>query len=168
MRLALLFLLAGCTTTYEFDPIDVGKDDQRQLRALSSQQIVRAYFADLVGRAPQVYTFVVEDAQGKEQNRFPVDEQERLVDVLDSLGDSAPLRDLLAQGLLDSGQQSLPEKTAVSKPDEFISSQFRKYLGREPSPYELASFVSEWKSDAAVGPKTIVRALVGSREYLSY
>jgi hypothetical protein len=167
--LLLVLALSACGgPVYEFDPIAAGKDDMRQPRALSSTQFVRAIYSDIVGRAPAVYTFVVEDANGAEQNRFTIDEQQQLVDVLDSIGDAAPLRDLLAQGLLDSGQSSWPDKSAVSKPEDWISSQFRRFLGREASPYELRAFVDAWKNDPYTGPQTIVRALVGSREYLSY
>ena len=56
---------------------------------------------------------------------------------------------------------------ATEIPRAFIREQFRKLLGREPNPYELSAFATEWESDAAVGPKAIIRAIVGSREYQS-
>ena len=40
-------------------------------------------------------------------------------------------------------------------------------LGREPNAYELEVFVAEWTSEPAVGPRTIIRAIIGSREYQS-
>ena len=38
----------------------------------------------------------------------------------------------------------------------------------DPGAYELASFAAAWREDPAVGPKTVVRALLGSREYQSF
>ena len=56
----------------------------------------------------------------------------------------------------------------MDDPAEFIAEQFRRLLGREPSAYELRAFADEWQTDDAVGPRAIIRALVGSREYQSF
>ena len=86
--------------------------------------------------------------------------------LLDGIGDSQPLRNLIANGMLHGDEVSLPEKSSVDA-REFISEQFRKLLGREPNTYELAVFANEWAADPAVGPRTVIRAIIGSREYQS-
>ena len=168
---ALAAALAGAAcgeTTYGFEDVTVGEDDgARAPQERSNSQYVRAVYADLVGRAPQSYEFVV-SADGDELFRFPVDEQSLLVDVLEGMGDSRPLRALLAAGLVASDEVSLPERGDVDDPAAFISDKFRRLLGREPSAYELRAFVDQWQADDAVGPRTVVRALIGSREYQSF
>jgi len=34
--------------------------------------------------------------------------------------------------------------------------------------YELDTMVREWSDDPAVGPRTVTRAIIGSREYQSF
>jgi len=166
---ALLAIVAACgDTTYGFDDVTVGEDDgARQPQERSNSQFVRAVYGDLVGRAPESYEFVV-SANGDELFRFPIDEQTQLVDSLEGMGDSRPLRALLTAGLVSSDEVSLPERGDVDDPAAFISDQFRRLLGRDPTAYELRAFVDEWRADDAVGPRTVVRALVGSREYQSF
>jgi hypothetical protein len=167
--IALALAVAACgDTTYGFEEVTVGEDDgARAPRERSNSQFVRAVYGDLVGRAPESYEFAV-SAEGEELFRFPVDEQSLLVDVLESMGDSRPLRSLLTAGLVGSAEVELPERDEVEDPAAFISDQFRRLLGRGPSAYELRAFVDEWKADEAVGPRTVVRALIGSREYQSF
>lgn len=167
---ALLALaLAGCgDTTYEFDPVGVGEVDQgREPRPRSNSQFVRAVYADLIGRAPETFEFGVL-FQDQPVFQLPIDEQEMLVDVLDGVGDAAPLRDLLVAGLIRSTEVDIPDKDDVDDPADYIAEQFRHYLGREPTAYELAAFVGEWEGDDAVNPRTLVRALLTSREYQSF
>jgi hypothetical protein len=166
---AALILAAACgETTYGFEDVTVGEDDgARTPQERSNSQYVRAVYADLVGRAPESYEFSV-SANGDEVLRFPVDEQRLLVDVLEGMGDSRPLRALVAAGLVASEEVGLPGRGDVDDPAAFISEQFRRLLGREPSAYELRAFVDQWQADEAVGPRTVVRALVGSREYQSF
>jgi hypothetical protein len=83
------------------------------------------------------------------------------------MGDPGPLRALIVKGLVESDEVDLPAKSAVSDPAAFIADQFRRMLGREPNAYELSAFVEQWQSDAAVGPRAILRAIAGSREYQS-
>jgi hypothetical protein len=168
LALSLLVLAACADTTYSFEDVTVGEDDgARAPRERSNSQFVRAVYGDLVGRAPESYEFVVE-AGDVELIRFPVSEQSLLVDVLEGMGDSRPLRALLTAGLVASAEVSLPERDEVDEPAELISEQFRRLLGRDPSAYELRAFVDEWEADEAVGPLSIVRALIGSREYQSF
>jgi hypothetical protein len=167
MRICLLLLLAGCDR-YNFAPITVGQRTDKLPRPRSNSQYVRLVYADLVGRAPAQYDFTVKDTSGNLVSQFPVDEQQLLVNSLEGMGDPAALRDLIVAGLVDSREVTLPEKSAVADPAAFITTQFHGFLGREPTAYELAAFVAEWKKDPAVNPKTVTRALLASREYQSY
>jgi hypothetical protein len=167
--LVLALAAAACSeTTYGFEDVTVGEDDgARQPQERSNSQFVRAVYGDLVGRAPESYEFVV-SAGGDELFRFPVDEQGQLVASLEGMGDSRPLRALLTAGLVASEEVALPARDEVDDPAAFVSDEFRRLLGREPTAYELRAFVDEWQADEAVGPRTIVRALIGSREYQSF
>jgi hypothetical protein len=168
-RIVLLVVLAltACTDTYDYDPASAGDEEgsARAPRGKSPSQFVRGVYADLLGRSPETYDFVLR-INGVEQFRFPLDEETQLVGALDGIGDSQPMRNLVTKGLLHSEEVSIPEKSSVDA-SEFIREQFTKLLGREPNPYELAAFADEWESDPAVGPRTIIRAIIGSREYQS-
>jgi hypothetical protein len=162
---ALALTSVGCTETYDYDPATAGDPEGgRELRGKNPSQFVRSIYADLLGRSPEAYDFTV--SFGADQLTFQLDEEQQLVGALDGIGDSQPMRNLIANGLLAGEEVSLPAKSSVDS-REFISEQFRKLLGRDPNPYELQVFVNEWESDPAVGPKAIIRAIVGSREYQS-
>jgi hypothetical protein len=163
--LVVALACAGCTETYDYDPATAGEEEgSREPRGKNPSQFVRSIYADLLGRSPESYDFTLRF--GPDQITFPLDEEAQLVGALDGIGDSQPMRNLIANGLLSGDEISLPAKSSVDS-REFIGEQFRKLLGREPNPYELQVFVNEWESDAAVGPKAIIRAIVGSREYQS-
>lgn len=160
--------LGGCSYSYEFDPLTVGDDAAgRAPEPRSNSQFVRAVYADLLGRAPDVYDFALLDAQGNEIFAFPIQEQRDLVGALDGVGDPDPLRALMTAGLLGSGEVSLPAKADVQDPDAFVRDQFRTLLGREPNAYEAFAFGEAWRTDDATGPRAVIRAIVGSREYQS-
>jgi hypothetical protein len=166
--LILVALAAGCAdTTYDFDPASAGntEEGQRAPRAKTSSQFLRGVYADLLGRTPESYDFVI-SVNGTPQLRLPLDEEVQLAGVLDGLGDSLPLRNMIVNGLLHSTEVTVPEKSTVQARD-YISEQFRRLLGREPNAYELGAFADEWAKDPAVGPRTIIRAITGSREYQS-
>jgi hypothetical protein len=168
MRLLVIALLAtACAdTTYDFDPATAGTTEGTRVpKAKTSSQFLRGIYADLLGRQPEAYDFNV-TVQGQPGFKFQLDEETQLAGVLDGLGDSLPLRNLIVNGLLHSAEITVPEKSAVD-PKEYISEQFRRLLGREPNAYELAAFSDEWAKDPAVGPRTIIRAITGSREYQS-
>jgi hypothetical protein len=160
--------VAACDTTYDFDRTPVGEDDGNQgtLRSRTSSQFVRGLYADLIGRAPERYDFAV-TVNGQPAFTLPVDEETFLVDTLDGMGDPAPLRALIVKGMVESDEVELPIKSGVGDPEAFIRDQFRRLLGREPGAYELTAFLEQWRTDPAVGPKAIVRAIAGSREYQS-
>jgi hypothetical protein len=165
---ATLALAGACDTTYDFDRTTVGEDDGTTgtARSKTSSQFVRGVFADVLGRAPERYDFVV-TANGQPGFTLPIDEEAFLVNTLDGMGDPGPLRALIVKGLVESDEVDLPTRSSVGDPEAFIADQFRRLLGREPNAYELSAFVDQWQSDAAVGPKAIVRAIAGSREYQS-
>jgi hypothetical protein len=166
---ALVALGAACeTTTYRFEPVDVGGDPTGAARPKTNGQWLRALFADVLGRAPESYDFEILDGAGNLLDSFPVDEERVLLGILENLGDPAPLRAIVAAGLTASPEAALPEKDEVEDPGAFIGAQFEKYLGRPPVPYERAAFLAEWEADPAVNPRTVVRALVTSREYQSF
>jgi hypothetical protein len=159
--------VVGCDKSYEFEGVSVGQDDTRAPKARSNSQYIRAIYADLLGRAPEAFEFVVQDGDGNELLRFPIDEQEMLVGALEGINDPDALRAMIAAGLVASAEVDLPDKSEVADPAAFVVEQFHALLGREPNAYELATFVAEWKADPAVNPRTVVRAILGSREYQS-
>jgi hypothetical protein len=167
-RIVLLCVLAGaCTTTYDYDPTTLGDAEggDRAPRGKTSSQFVRGVYADLLGRTPVTYDITVR--QGSAMASFPIDEQSQLIGVLDGLGDGLPMRNLLVNGLLHSTEVTLPTKASVPDPRVYIQQQFTRLLGREPNAYELQGFAGAWERDPAVGPRTIIRAILGSREYQS-
>lgn len=168
LLLGLSLSLFGCEKSYGFDELAVGEVEQaRTPVALDNRQFVRAVYSDLLRRSPEVFDFVITDATGAEVLRFPVDEEASLVAALDAVGDPASLRASILAGLLRSTEVDFPEKKDVEDPEALIVDQFRAYLGRDPNAYELQAFAEAWRTDPAVTPRTIVRALVGSREYQS-
>jgi hypothetical protein len=169
IALFALLAAASCDTSYKFDPVAVGDDgNARAPRPRTNTQYIRGLYTDLVGRAPESYDILITDAAGTELGRFPVSEQEFLLFTLDGVGDPAPLRSLIAAGLVRSAEVVIPEKDEVDDPADYVTEQFERFLGREPNPYELTAFTAEWDSDPAVGPRTVIRALVASREYQSF
>jgi len=168
-RLLLMVALAtACAdTTYDYDPATAGdvEGGDRTPQAKTSSQFLRGLYADLLGRTPESYEFVIR-VNNVPQLRIPLDEEAQLSAVLEGLGDSLPMRNLVVNGLLHSAEITVPEKTAVD-PKAYITEQFRRLLGREPNAYELGAFADEWAKDPAVGPRTIIRAIIGSREYQS-
>ena len=165
---ALALALAACTDTYDYDPATAGDAEgtAREPRSKSSSQFVRAVYADVLGRNPTSYEQVIK-FDGVEQLRFPVDEESLLVGTLDGIGDAGPMRNLVVAGLLRSTEVTLPLKSSIAEPRDYIRAQFTRLLGREPNAYELGVFTADWMADPAVGPRTIVRAIMGSREYQS-
>jgi hypothetical protein len=168
MRLLLIAALAtACAdTTYDYDPATAGdvEGGDRAPRMKTSSQFLRGLYADLLGRTPESYEFVI--TAGPNTLRLPLDEEMQLSGVLDGLGDSLPMRNLIVKGLLHSAEVTIPDKGQVTA-RTYISEQFRRLLGREPNAYELEAFVDEWEKDPAVGPRTVIRAITGSREYQS-
>lgn len=164
-RILLLAALAACTTTYDYDDVSAGAaDPSHELQGKTSTQFVRGIYADLLGRAPESYTFVLK-INGQIYAQFPISEETQVTSTLDGLGDSLPLRNLLVAGMLHSTAAAVPDKTAVADPRAFITDQFKRLLGREPNAYELQTFAAQWQTDPAVGPRAVIRAIVGSRAY---
>lgn len=170
IAVALALAGAACTTTYDFDPATVGEGDgtTRETRSKTSSQFVRGLYADLLSRAPERYGQVIIFGNDPSQRAtIPRDEERDLVNLLDGTADPAPLRSLIVRGMLEDPAAAVPSKESVSDPSAYIRDRFRRYLGREPNPYELQAFVEAWRNDPAVGPRAIIRALLDSREYQS-
>jgi hypothetical protein len=166
---ALALQLGACSETYDYDPASAGEAEGsgREPRGKNPSQFVRSIYADILGRQPESYDFTLSIINEPQPLVIPLDEEAMLVGALDGIGDSQPMRNLIAKGLMHSEESTIPAKGDVADPREFIREQFRKLLGREPNPYELANFENEWRTDSAVGPRAIIRAIVGSREYQS-
>lgn len=169
IAVALAALVAACgDTTYVFDDVGVGDDEAgRTPRERSNAQFIKAVYADLVGRSTEAYALAISN-DGTLVFNLPLDEQQILEGYLGGLGDSRAARAILVAGLVEHAEIDIPDKGEVADPEAFIAEQFRTFLGREPSVYELESFAAEWAADSAVNPKTVIRALIGSREYQSF
>lgn len=164
---ASLWAGSACNTSYEFEPTELGQDRSDGAAKLKNNaQFIRGVYSDLLGRNPTRYDFLVKNAALVEVSRFPVDEQALLLTALDSSGDPHPMRALMIAGLVDASEAGLPVKSEVD-PAAFITDQFHRFLGRDPSLYERAQFLAAWQTDPNVGPKEVVRALIMSREYQS-
>jgi len=167
LTIAAALAASACTETYAYDPATAGEAEaDHQARAKTSSQFLRGLYADVLSRTPETFEFVVR-LDGAEVLRFPLDEEAQLTAVLEGIGDSLPMRNLIAKGLLHSTEVAIPARAAIADPRAYIRDQFRRFLGRDPNPYELEQFAGEWAQDAAVGPRTVIRAIVGSREYQS-
>jgi hypothetical protein len=168
IAMACALALAACATTYDYDPTTIGDPEggARAPRSKTSSQFVRGVYVDLLGRTPAAFDFTLK-FNGTTQFTLPLDEQAQLVNALDGLGDGLPIRNLIVNGLLHGSEVTLPAKGSVSDPRAYIVEQFTRLLGREPNAYELAGFADAWDRDPAVGPRTIIRAIIGSREYQS-
>jgi len=164
--ISMLVVVAACSTSYDYNATSAGDPEgsARAPRAKSSSQFLRGAYADLLGREPETYEQKI-SFNGGNASQFTVDEQAQLVNVLDGVGDSTPMRALIVNGLLHSTEAQIPDKSAVTDPRAFITDEFERLLGRDPNVYELDTFASAWASDPKVGPRTVIRAIVGSREY---
>jgi hypothetical protein len=160
--------LGGCKTNYEYESFSLGDGAEgRPREPLGNSQFVRGAYVDLLDRTPAVYDYEVQDAQGAPLYSFPIDEKATAAAALDAMSDPLPMRSLICAGLLRSAEASVPEKAEVDDPAAFIREQFRVLLGRDPGAYEARAFEEAWIRDEAVGPRTVIRAIVGSREYQS-
>ncbi|MEK7867117.1 MAG: PKD domain-containing protein [Planctomycetota bacterium] len=119
-----------------------------QLRPKSDEMYIRTLYVDLLGR----------------QANFA--ETRKLRNALLALSDKQPLRSVLAKIILDSNLVSVPTKQQVDKP-KWVTEQFVKLLGREPSEQELAGFVSVL-DDPAGTTKLVIQAILTSAEYQYY
>ena len=166
-RLLILATLAACTTTYDYNDVSAGAaDPSHELQGKTSTQFVRGIYADLLGRAPESYVFVLK-VNGQILFQLPISEETEVTTTLDGLGDSQPLRNLLVIGMLHSSGAAIPDKASITDSRAYITDQFKRLLGREPNTYELETFAAQWQTDPAVGPRAVIRAIVGSRAYQS-
>jgi len=118
----------------------------KERHPLSNRAFVNAIHVDLLGRTPT-----------------PL-EAEPMREALDGLGDSAPLRSILARLMLDSGKVPLQTKHEISDWDEWTKELFNRLFGREASGEELKA-VREALSGPSCQPATIIYALLSHPEY---
>jgi len=118
-------------------------DERHQI---SNRAFVNALHVDLLGRVPTD------------------EEAEPMREALDGLGDSAPLRSILARLLLDSGKVYIPEKLEIGDRGEWTNSLFKRLFGREASADELTA-VSSALDEPTCQPVTIIYALISHPEY---
>jgi len=120
-------------------------------RPKSNRLFVRGLFVDLLDRLP--------DAS----------EERRMRNALDALGDSKPLRSVIARILVDSDAVDvpLPVRGELLEPQEWLTGLFLRLLGRAPDEAELAEFLAAYR-DPACRTETVVLALVTHPEYHEY
>lgn len=151
----------GWATTLERDPLSFGSivrdwflSDryEKRLGTRANQPnrlFIRALYVDLVGRLPDE------------------SETQKMRTALDGLADSGPLRGLLARLILDSGDASLPERSALGDPVSWVKDTFERLLGRPPIQAELDTFVASL-ADPACRTATVVHAIVSHPEYQTW
>src|SRR5215831_7887006 len=100
-RAIFAMVLCACTSTYKYDPADVGDQEgsAREPRGKTSTQFLRGAYADLLGRSPENYTFTL-TVDGAQAFQIPLDEERTLGDALDAFGDSTPARAVIVNGML--------------------------------------------------------------------
>jgi hypothetical protein len=92
------------------------------------------------------------------------EEAEPMREALDGLGDSAPLRSILARLMIDSGKVPIPEKQELGDWDAWTKELFRRLFAREASPEELSA-VTAALNQPSCQPSTIIYALLSHPEY---
>jgi hypothetical protein len=115
-------------------------------RPKDDRVFLRTLFVDLLGREP---TF---DEFRNSRNAFL------------AMSDPAPVRNVLAQLLLDSGRAAPPSKEELARPADWVRDRFLHLLGREPTPRESDAFVATL-GEYGCEPKTLILAIVTSPEY---
>lgn len=119
-----------------------------ELRPKTDEMYIRTLYVDLLGRQPNF------------------EETRKLRNALLALSDKQPLRNVLAKIILDSNLVSIPTKQQVDK-SQWVTEQFQKLLGRNPTGQELESFVSVL-NDPAGTTKLVIHAILTSAEYQYY
>ena len=118
----------------------------KEQHPLSNRAFVNALHVDLLGRMPTQ------------------EEAEPMREALDGLGDSAPLRSILARLLLDSGRASIPSKAELTNRRVWTASLFPRFFGREATIVELDA-VCGALDEPSCQPSTILYALLSHPEY---
>jgi hypothetical protein len=110
---------------------------------------IRTLFVDLQGREP---TF---------------DEFRNMRNAFQALSDPTPVRNVLAQLLLETGSPRTPAKAEIKSPRDWVRTQFLDLLGREPTENEADIFVATL-GEYGCDTRTIVLALATSPDYQYY
>lgn len=118
-------------------------------RAKNDLVFIRTLFTDLLRREP---TF---------------EEFRNMRNAFLALSDPAPVRNVLAQLLLESPDAHVPTKESLTRPDDWVRRQFLDLLGREPTDAERDTFVTTL-GEYGCEPRTLLLALVTSPHYQYY
>ncbi len=118
----------------------------KEQHPLSNRAFVNALHVDLLGRMPTK------------------EEAEPMREALDGLGDSAPLRSILARLLLDSGRAKIPSKAELTNRRDWATSLFPRFFGRDATTAELDA-VCGALDEPSCKPSTILYALLSHPEY---
>ncbi len=156
----LMALVLGCGSAGS----PASPSQESSSRTLQEEGVyIKSVMSTVLGRTPaqQAYT----DPYGLAGEVY--DEMTLGVQVMGSLSDPLPARDLLVAGLLTRPEAEVPSRAEVEDPPAWIRDTFRTLLGRDPSEEELDMLVEEWNADEAVDPQVILRALLTSWEYSS-
>lgn len=140
-------------------------DPAKYLELLRAALSSDAYRARLENSVPMPNRLFVRSLFVDLMDRLPTDEEaEPLREALDGLGDSAPLRSVLARLMLDSGWADLPALAAIHDHRAFVTERFRRMLGREASEEELETFLTAM-ADPACRTETVLYAVLSHPEY---
>jgi len=71
-------------------------------------------------------------------------------------------------GLVRSLEVDMPAKESIADPAAWISEQFRRFPRPGAQCVRARHHGARWSDDPAVGPRTVTRAIIGSREYQSF
>lgn len=142
------FPLAGPTTEKELVLSQEYLNNLNTPRLKTPAMLAQSLYRDLLGRAPS-----------------PTELEAARVALM-SASDPIPVLSVLADTLLKSDEARVPDKNGINARD-WVTQQFQQILGRQPTPAELQAYVTAL-SQADVTPRTVLQALVSSREYLYY
>jgi len=115
------------------------------LRPKTDVQFIRGLYVDLAGRRPAD------------------EELQRLRGALSVMADAGPLRSVIARALIAEHAALFPGRAGLDA-EAFVGDTFRRYLGRDPLPAELADFALILKQEDC-SPATVVQAVVTHWEY---
>ncbi len=118
-------------------------------RVKDDQVFIRTLFADVLRREP---TF---------------EEFRNMRNAFLAMSDPAPVRNVLAQLLVESVGAIRPSAAELAKPRDWVRGQFLDLLGREATERELDVFVSTL-GEYGCDPRTLTLALVASPHYQYY
>jgi hypothetical protein len=142
------FPLAGAATEKEIVLSQEYLNNTHAPRLKTPAMLAQSLYRDLLGRAPS-----------------PTEFETARVALL-SASDPIPVLSVLADTLLKADDARAPDKNGMNTRN-WVTQQFVQILGRQPTAEELQAFVNAL-NQSEVTTKTVLQALVSSREYLYY